>query len=188
MRDIFGWTTSRLLQIQSFALDSQRVFYRSPAIKDWTNVYAQILLIQRRPSIRSYSVLFIYKSSSESNSVYWLELVVVLITSSSGLWRRYKDPFYDIVQLNSCSRYAWENYPFKLAPGIMPAGNANKHRVFCLTIYTGKKILNYFQPFRKLPLSRSMPANLKIKTSKSNSNFKLAINDSIIVCKTISTC
>ena len=99
----------------------------------------------------------------------------MLITSSSRLWRRYKDPFYDIVQLNSCSRYAWENYACKLAHGIMPAGDANKHRVFCLTICTGKKILNYFQPVRKLPLSRSMPANLKIKTSKSNSNFKLAI-------------
>ena len=39
------------------ALDSQQVIFRSPVIKDWTNVRAQIRLIQRRPSKRSNSVL-----------------------------------------------------------------------------------------------------------------------------------
>ena len=62
MRDIFGWTTSL-----SDALDSQRVFYRSLVIKDWTNVHAQILLIQRRPSIRSHSVLLFNAVSPNSN-------------------------------------------------------------------------------------------------------------------------
>ena len=41
------------------ALDSQRIVYRSPVTKDWTNVHAQILLIQRHPSKRPHSVLLL---------------------------------------------------------------------------------------------------------------------------------